>query len=458
VEQAGVYPFRTVWAEGGGGANIEWKYRKADGTHVLVNDVANNGPKAYRAATGATTAPVITRVTPAINTTKAVANAPFEIIIQQGSTALDAGSVQLSIDGAAVTPTVTPSGQTVTVSHTPATQLAVGAHTARIRFTFGGTERIEQWNFTVPPVTLDKISSRAGLILGSAKRTADGGGRTAQAGDYAMDFGTGGGTPSVLIPDASFMNATAADDLLSFSLWIKKYDNANSSAFWADSPSSPSGMRGYQAHTPWSDENVYFDSAGCCNAEETRISAAGSTIPGFTDATWWNGWHHWVFLKNGLTKQIWVDGQLFLEGSGNPLPTDFARIWLGAEGGGENAGQLNNMHGQIDDFAVFGTALSQADIGRLFAGTLPSALGAATKPLAHWDFNDASGGGSDRPAITVTSSARGSMTLSWPASATGFQLRQSATVAGPFTAVTGVTGNSHAVNNSSGVMFYILQK
>ena len=459
VEQAGVYPFRTVWAEGGGGANIEWKYRKADGTHVLINDVANGGPKAYRAITGVSAAPIITRVTPSINTTKAVANAPIEIVFQQGSTAIDNGSVQLSIDGVAANSTVTPSGQTVTVSHTPGTPLSVGSHTARIRFTYGGTERIEQWNFSVPPITLDKISSRAGLILGSAVRTEDGSGRSGQAGDYAIDLGTGAGTPSVLIPDASFMNATTADDLLTFSLWIKKYDNANSSAFWADSPSSPSAMRGFQAHTPWSDGNVYFDSAGCCNDQETRISAPGVNIPGYTDDTWWNGWHHWVFIKNGGTKQIWVDGQLFLEGGGfTPLPIDFARIWLGAEGGGENAGVGNNMHGQIDDFAVFGTALSETDIGRLFAGTLPSALGAATKPLAHWDFNDASTVTPDRPSLTVSARTATTMTLAWPAAATGFQLRQSATLAGPFEPVAGVTGNSHTVNTSSGTMFYILQQ
>lgn len=240
---------------------------------------------------------------------------------------------------------------------------------------------------------------------------------------------------------------------------LKKYDNANSSAFWADSPGSPSAMRGFQAHTPWRDGNVYFDSAGCCNADETRISAPGASIPGYTDDTWWSGWHYWVFLKNGPTKQIWVDGQLFLEGGGTTaLPTDFERIWLGAEGGGENNGQVNNMHGQIDDFAVFGTALSQADIGRLFTGTLPSALGAPTKPLAHWDFNDASTVNPDRPSLTVSSSTAGSMTLTWPASASGFQLRQSVTLSGTFTVVPGVTGNSHTVNNSAGAMFFILQK
>ena len=460
VEQAGVYPFRTIWAEGGGGANIEWKWVKPDGSEVLINDVANGGPKAYRVSTSTSTGPSITSVSPGIGSNKAAANAAVTVVIQQGSTALDANSIQLTVDGAPVTPTVTTAGQTTTVSFQPAASFTQDAtHTARIRFTAGGTERIENWSFFVPPTTLDEISNRAGLILGSADYTPDAGGRTGQAGDRAIDLGRGGGTPSVLIPDASFVNATTAGDVMTFSVWVKKYDNANSSVFWADSPSSPSGMRGFQAHTPWSDNNVYFDTAGCCAADATRISAGIDTFPGFTDATWWTGaWHHWAFVKNGATKHIYIDGQLFHEGGGTtPLPTDFARIWLGAEGGGENNGTANNMHGLIDDFAVFGTALSAADVQRLFSGTLPSAMGAATKPLAHWDFNDAPVV-VDRPTMTITRAVGGATTISWPAGAAGFRLRSATSVRGPFADVPGVTGNSHTVSNPTGTVFYILQQ
>jgi hypothetical protein len=48
VRDAGIYPFRTIWQEGGGGANIEWFTVKADGSKVLVNDRANGGIPAYR--------------------------------------------------------------------------------------------------------------------------------------------------------------------------------------------------------------------------------------------------------------------------------------------------------------------------------------------------------------------------------------------------------------------------
>jgi hypothetical protein len=48
VSEAGVYPLRTIWPEGGGGAHLEIFSVQADGTKALLNDTANGGFKAYR--------------------------------------------------------------------------------------------------------------------------------------------------------------------------------------------------------------------------------------------------------------------------------------------------------------------------------------------------------------------------------------------------------------------------
>jgi DNA-binding protein Fis len=48
VAEAGIYPIRIVYQERTGGAYIEFFSVKADGTKVLVNDIANGGLKAYR--------------------------------------------------------------------------------------------------------------------------------------------------------------------------------------------------------------------------------------------------------------------------------------------------------------------------------------------------------------------------------------------------------------------------
>ena len=54
VAQAGVYPIRAIWYEGGGGANLEWS-SIVNGERVLINDSAAGGLKAYRSRTGTPT-------------------------------------------------------------------------------------------------------------------------------------------------------------------------------------------------------------------------------------------------------------------------------------------------------------------------------------------------------------------------------------------------------------------
>jgi hypothetical protein len=107
----------------------------------------------------------------------------------------------------------------------------------------------------------------------------------------------------------------------------------------------------------------------------------------------------------------------------------------------------------IDDFAAFGTALTQAQVQQLFTGTLPSALPASAKPLAYWDFNAVAA----KPAMTIGKTGN-SITISWPASATGFRLQTSTSLTGTFTDVPGVTGNSYTINNPGGTAFYLLKQ
>ena len=177
-------------------------------------------------------------------------------------------------------------------------------------------------------LALDKIHGYA--VMGYADYTASGGGHTGVAGDSALDLGTTGGTLLTVTDQAflSALNTATANNALSVSLWAKLYQISGASAFYFYSPSSSGTGRGFQAHLPWSNDNIYFDTAGCCDGGSERISAPISGFQpyiaaGGTDA-WWDNWHHFVFLKNGNDKQVWIDGLLFLEGQNTgPLPTDF---------------------------------------------------------------------------------------------------------------------------------------
>lgn len=151
VEEAGVYAFRTLWEEGGGGANIEWFTVKADGTKVLVNDVANGGVKAYRALIGGTQ-PYVKNVSPTIiNRLENQPSSSLVIVLADGTNPIDDPSITLKIDGAVVTPTKVRSGGTVTLTYTPTTlMIPSDAHTAELSFkstAAGATPRVQQWQF-----------------------------------------------------------------------------------------------------------------------------------------------------------------------------------------------------------------------------------------------------------------------------------------------------------------------
>lgn len=151
VQEAGVYAFRTLWEEGGGGANIEWFTLKADGSKVLVNDVANGGLKAYRAIQGGTQ-PYVKAVSPThINRIVNQPSTNLTIVIADGSNAVDDQSITLKVDGVVVTPTRVRSGNTVTVTYNPTTlQIPYDAHTAELSFksvAAGATTRVQPWTF-----------------------------------------------------------------------------------------------------------------------------------------------------------------------------------------------------------------------------------------------------------------------------------------------------------------------
>ena len=379
----------------------------------------------------------------------------------KGTSIVDPTTAKLTIDGVVVTPiTHTPKvGDATDFTYRPPTPFAPNStHTyiLEVRDTLG-SKATAAAPFEIPNYTLDKLHGYYAQIRGSASITPDKGGHTLKAGDTALDFGINTANPaSALIPDATFLNPSASNDVLTVSTWIRRYDIANnSSAFWAESPSSPN-TDGFEANVPNLDDNVYFDVGGNI-PDDSEISGAIAGFPGFTDDSFWTNWHHFAFVKNGLaTKQIWIDGQLFVEGDSGATstPTDFTRIWLGSAGGGQG-GTVLNMSGLIDDFAIFGTALGTNEIQQLFSGTLPSALPASTKPLAYWDFSVSA------PVVQPTLSIGRSgtaITISWPASATGFRLRSSPTPNGTYTDVSGVTGNSYTISNPTGTLFYRLQQ
>jgi len=120
-----------------------------------------------------------------------------------------------------------------------------------------------------------------------------------------------------------------------------------------------------------------------------------------------------------------------------PLPTAFTQLNIGSDTGGGN-----NTHGDLDDFAVFASALTPDEIGKLFAGTPPDQVRPVTVVA-------------EQPKFTkFTKNADGSITIEWTGGGT---LQAAASVTGPWQDVPGAT-SPYNVKPAPGALFGRIKK
>jgi hypothetical protein len=203
-----------------------------------------------------------------------------------------------------------------------------------------------------------------------AEYTADGEGHTGAAGDRALDFGTydnGAYVEIVSAADGAFESLTEKD-MFTISMWIYGSDEQPSPqwTFFA----GPGRQIG--AHTPWSDQTIYYDVAGCCGANQ-RISL-NEPDP----AKWMGEWNNYVFVKNETYTAIYQNGELFHD-SGEDEKDPIADILEFYIGSGPPSDQ-RSYSGLIDDFAIFDEVLSDEDILKIYNNTYPFPGGGAGTP------------------------------------------------------------------------------
>ena len=237
----------------------------------------------------------------------------------------------------------------------------------------GEPNLLAYWDFNDagdPARALDRVHGFEGLVLGGAAYTSGGDGRSGSGSDRAMDFGPDAGGQVVHVPDAHWLNVAGVPDEMTVTFWVKYSDIANSTVFWFVAPSTI--LRGASAHAPYGNGTIYWDTAGCCNGANERINlgfnAAASPFAAEDIEAFFSEWRHFAFVRrNDTTKEIWIDGQLFLAGASlDFLPIDYTEAFIGAE-----LGAGNSVRGMIDDFAVYASGLSQQQIEALAAGASP---------------------------------------------------------------------------------------
>lgn len=123
VTKAGKYPFRLTWWEGGGGANVEWFVEDVTtGVRTLINDpAAANAIVAYANGTGAA---YVESVLPVENDVEVPETSNIEIVVVNDATT--ASNFQLKVNGVAVTPTITTTGNSTKIVYDPPANFSGG--------------------------------------------------------------------------------------------------------------------------------------------------------------------------------------------------------------------------------------------------------------------------------------------------------------------------------------------
>jgi len=173
-------------------------------------------------------------------------------------------------------------------------------------------------------------------------------GITAAGSDKSLFFM---GSDLIDVPKEAF---AAIDSFITVSFWqygnpaFQPQDQMTFEAF------DSLNQRVINAHTPWSNGNIYWDAGNSGTASYDRINKAAAS------ADYEGKWNHWAFTKNVVTgsMKIYLNGVLWHSGTGmNRRMNGIRTMKIGSSATG-----TYNYDGNIDEFAVWNTELDSATI------------------------------------------------------------------------------------------------
>ncbi len=152
---------------------------------------------------------------------------------------------------------------------------------------------------------------------------------------------------------------------------------AKSSAFYG---TDSANRRQANVHLPWSDSKVYYDCGNNGSGFDRVVKFASYTIYKGT-------WTHWAFTKNAATGEmnIYVNGELWKEGTGKTKPIDIINFFIGGNG--------NTLfyYGKIDEFRVWDKALDETTIHDWMNRTVDDTHPDYDHLVADYHFDEGSG-------------------------------------------------------------------
>jgi hypothetical protein len=351
VTKAGLYPFRVLWFEGGGGANIEI-FSLVDGEKVLINDPDVEGAIKAFIPKGATFDEQITErdattgraavvsITPASGQKRVEPASSIEVVIENGSaTSVDQSSVKMSVNGKDVAVDVSRSGDVVTIAHTPDGNLAGEVNTAIVSFKeSNGTVRSAEWSFEV------KVVKPATTLT-----------------SFLIDFGgtaasSAGASPDPWISFDNLVMDEAAD--LGDGVTITALDDG----FNPNNPAQPGEDAEHDGVVvPQEARNDYF-----FKITDTAGTTARMRIDG---------------LSAGLYNVTVFEGRTT---DGNQV----AKIWVGEEPEEENTGNFAQGSATVEVNVIAGEPLWYKHLEDNTGGVSGMIIRKTAEPGTIWDFND----------------------------------------------------------------------
>ncbi|QDP95167.1 PKD domain-containing protein [Microlunatus elymi] len=229
---------------------------------------------------------------------------------------------------------------------------------------------------------------------------AGGSSMTAQAGITSVTPGAINGTDNAAAfngsANAGTQTAVSGPQTFSAETWIKTTTTQGGKILGFGGSPVGSTSSSYDRH-------IYMDNAG----HITFGVYPGAVRTVTTSGTYNDGqWHHIVASLSSAGMELWVDGVRRGVDASTTSAQDYTGYWrLGGDnlGGWPNTGSSTNFSGQIDDTAIYPTALTATQIrdhyteagGTLNIPAQPSdAYGKAVyndNPTLYWRLDDASG-------------------------------------------------------------------
>jgi hypothetical protein len=166
ITKPGFYPFRALWWQSSGDANLEWYMQNPDGYKVPINAASLRGSVNAYARLTVPEPPYAVFVTPTPGATSVGLDSDLRLELADGATPVNTASVQLFLNGKKVAALVTRTNQSTFVVYSPGELFAQGStNTATILYSDTSTPvntLSNSWSFiaqaSVPVLPVDLAS------------------------------------------------------------------------------------------------------------------------------------------------------------------------------------------------------------------------------------------------------------------------------------------------------------